>query len=136
MVPTPFSCTRTRKSSRPRSTGRCVPGARPAEVAPGRVKKSPPRLLLWLAWICSLLRVVSDGGGWNGDGAAGCPAVVVVLGAVGGAGGGGAGVVVRAGAAGVVRRVGFGFGASTVTCGIETAGAVVGSACGVSGAGC
>jgi hypothetical protein len=32
-------------------------------VAPGRVKKSPPTLLLWLAWICSLLRVVSDGGG-------------------------------------------------------------------------
>src|SRR5260221_5678872 len=105
-VPTPFSCTRTRKSSRPRSTGRCVPGARPAEVAPGRVKKSPPTLLLWLAWICSLLRVVSDGGGWNGDGAAGCPAVVVVLGVVGGvvvvggAGGGGDGSVVLAGAAG------------------------------------
>jgi len=142
MVPTPFSCTRTRKSSRPRSTGRCVPGARPAEVAPGMVKKSPPRLLLWLAWICSLLRVVSDGGGWNGDGAAGCPAVVVVLGAVGGvdvgggAGGGGAGVVVLAGAAGAVRRADRGFGASTVTCGIETAGAVSGSACGVSGAGC
>src|SRR5215468_6977883 len=131
MVPTPFSCTRTRKSSRPRSTGRCVPGARPAEVAPGMVKRSPPTLLLWLAWICSLLRVVSDGGGWNGDGAAGCPAVVVVLGAVGGAG-----VVGGAGAAGVVRRVGFGFGASTVSCGIETAGTVVGSACGVSGAGC
>src|SRR5215831_3664580 len=141
MVPTPFSCTRTRKSSRPRSTGRCVPGARPAEVAPGMVKKSPPRLLLWLAWICSLLRVVSDGGGWNGDGAAGCPAVVVVLGAVGGvvvgggAGGGGAGVVVLAGAAGAVRRAGRGFGASTVTCGIVTAGGVPGSA-GVSGAGC
>src|SRR5713226_8450190 len=120
-VPTPFSCTRTRKSSRPRSTGRCVPGARPAEVAPGRVKKSPPRLLLWLAWICSLLRVVSDGGGWNGDGAAGCPAVVVVVvvGVVvgGGAGGGGAGAVVLAGAAGAVRRADRGFGASTVTCG-------------------
>jgi hypothetical protein len=106
------------------------------------VKKSPPRLLLWLAWICSLLRVVSDGGGWNGDGAAGCPAVVVVLGAVGGvdvgggAGGGGAGVVVLAGAAGAVRRADRGFGASTVTCGIETAGAVSGSAGGVSGAGC
>src|SRR2546426_8188495 len=123
MVPTPFSCTRTRKSSRPRSTGRCVPGARPAEVAPGRVKKRPPRLLLWLAWICSLLRVVSDGGGWNGDGAAGCPAVVVVLGVVGGvvvgggAGGGGNGVVVRAGAAGAVRRADGGFGASPVPCG-------------------
>ena len=142
MVPTPFSCTRTRKSSRPRSTGRCVPGARPAEVAPGMVKKSPPRLLLWLAWICSLLRVVSDGGGWNGDGAAGCPAVVVALGVVGGvvvgggAGGGGAVVVVLAGAARVVRRAGRGLGASTVTCGIETAGGVPGSACGVSGAGC
>src|SRR6516165_8254382 len=132
MVPTPFSCTRTRKSSRPRSTGRCVPGARPAEVAPGMVKRSPP----------TLLRVLSDGGGWNGDGAAGCPAVVVVLGvvggvdAVGGAGGGGDGSVVLAGAAGAVRRAGFGFGASTVTCGIGTAGAIPGSACGVSGAGC
>src|SRR5215831_17646862 len=142
MVPTPFSCTRTRKSSRPRSTGRCVPGARPAEVAPGRVKKSPPRLLLWLAWICSLLRVVSDGGGWNGDGAAGCPAVVVVLGAVGGVGvaggvgGGGAGVVVLAGAAGADRRAGRGLGASTLTCGSGTAGGVAGSACGGSGGGC
>src|SRR5438132_3805695 len=141
-VPTPFSCTRTRKSSRPRSTGRCVPGARPAEVAPGRVKKRPPRLLLWLAWICSLLRVVSDGGGWNGDGAAGCPAVVVVLGVVGGvgvgggAGGGGDGSVVLAGAAGAVRRADFGFGASTVTCGTWTAGGIPGSAFGVSGAGC
>src|SRR6266404_1010311 len=141
-VPRPFSCTRTRKSSRPRSTGRWVPGARPAEVAPGRVKKSPPTLLLWLAWICSLLRVVSDGGGWNGDGAAGCPAVVVALGDVGGvvvgggAGGGGDGSVVLAGAAGAVRRADFGFGASTVTCGTWTAGAVPGSACGVSGAGC
>ena len=106
------------------------------------VKKRPPTLLLWLAWICSLLRVLSDGGGWNGDGAAGCPAVVVVLGvvggvdAVGGAGGGGDGSVVLAGAAGAVRRVGFGFGASTVTCGTDSVGAVPGSACGVSGAGC
>jgi len=105
------------------------------------VKKSPPRLLLWLAWICSLLRVVSDGGGWKGEGVAGCPAVVAV-GVVGGvvvgagAGGGGAGVVVLAGAAGAVRRADRGFGASTVTCGIETAGGVAGSACGVSGAGC
>src|SRR6516225_7234540 len=90
MVPTPFSCTRTRKSSRPRSTGRCVPGARPAEVAPGMVKRSPPRLLLWLAWICALLRVLSDGGGC-GDVAAGWPAVVVV-GVVGGVSGGVAGV--------------------------------------------
>src|ERR1700757_667037 len=140
MVPTPFSCTRTRKSSRPRSTGRCVPGARPAEVAPGRVKKSPPRLLLWLAWICSLLRVVSGGGGWNADGAAGCPAVVVVLGVVvgvvvGGAGGGGVGVVVLAGAAGAVRRAGRAFGASTVTCGTGTAGGVPGSAFGGVGGG-
>jgi hypothetical protein len=106
------------------------------------VKKSPPRLLLWLAWICSLLRVLSDGGGWNGDGAAGCPAVVAAVGVVGGvvvgggAGGGGDGALVRAGAAGAVRRADRGFGASTVTCGIETAGGVVGSACGVSGAGC
>src|SRR5215472_12954690 len=141
MVPTPFSCTRTRKSLRPRSTGRCVPGARPAEVAPGMVKRSPPTLLLWLAWICSLLRVVSDGGGWNGDGAAGCPAVVVAVGVVGGvlvgggAGGAGDGGVVLAGAAGA-RRAGRSFGASTVTCGIGTAGGVPGSACGVSGAGC
>ena len=35
MEPMPFSCTRTRKSSSPRSTGREAPGARPAEVAPG-----------------------------------------------------------------------------------------------------
>src|SRR5262249_32718247 len=115
MVPTPFSCTRTRKSSRPRSTGRCVPGARPAEVAPGMVKRSPPRLLLSLAWICALLRVLSDGGGWNGDGAAGCPAVVVVgvVGAVvvGGTGGGGVGVAVRAGAAGAARAAPPGVGA-------------------------
>src|SRR5215471_16377775 len=132
MVPTPFSCTRTRKSSRPRSTGRCVPGARPAEVAPGMVKRSPPRLLLWLAWICSLLRVLSDGGGWNGDGAAGCPAVVVVVGVVGvgaGAGGGGDGVVVRAGTAGAVRRAGPGS-----ACGVSGAGGD-GCGAGVSGAG-
>src|SRR5262249_56933631 len=99
MVAAPFSCTRTRKSSRPRSTGRCVPGARPAEVAPGMVKRSPPRLLLSLAWICALLRVLSDGGGWNGDGAAGCPAGVVVgvVGAVvvGGTGRGGVCVPLR-----------------------------------------
>jgi hypothetical protein len=104
------------------------------------VKNSPPTLLLWLAWICALLRVLSDGGGWNGDGAAGCPAVVVVAGAAdvvvgGGAGGGGAGAAVLAGAAGAVRRADRGFGASTVTCGIGTAGGVPGSACGVSGAG-
>src|SRR5262245_30903218 len=83
--------------------------------------------------------VLSDGGGWNGDAAAGWPAVVVVgvVGAVvvGGTGSGGVGVAVRAGAAGAGRRAGRGFGASTVTCGIATAGAVPGSACGVSGAG-
>jgi hypothetical protein len=106
------------------------------------VKRSPPRLLLWLAWICSLLRVLSDGGGWNGEGAAGCPAVgvagavvvVVVLGGAGGGGDGGGRVAVRAGVAGAVRRAGFGFGASTVTCGTGMAGAApVG---GASGAGC
>src|SRR5215475_13915392 len=85
--------------------------------------------------------VLSDGGGWNGEAAAGCPAVVVVGAAgggvvVGGAGGGGDGAVVLAGAAGAVRRAGRGFGASTVTCGIGTAGAVSGAACGASGAGC
>jgi len=88
------------------------------------VKRSPPRLLLSLAWICAVLRVLSDGGGC-GDVAAGCPAVVVVLGVVGGVvvggAGGGDGVAVRAGAAGAVRRAGRGFGASTVTCGIGTA---------------
>src|SRR5262245_3060915 len=83
--------------------------------------------------------VLSDGGGWNGEAAAGCP-VVVVVDVVGGvvivgAGGGGDGVAVLAGAAGAVRRAGRGFGASTVTCGIATAGAVPGSAGGVSGAG-
>src|SRR5262245_46727043 len=139
MVPTPFSCTRTRKSSSPRSTGRCVPGARPAEVAPGMVKRSAPRLLLWLAWICSLLRVLSDGGGWNGDGAAGCPAVVVVPGAVGGVvaggAGGGDGAVVLAGGAGAVRGGGRGFGASPGRCGRRAAGGVCGGACGGTGAG-
>src|SRR5262249_17571448 len=140
MVPTPFSCTRTRKSSRPRSTGRCVPGARPAEVAPGMGKRSPPRLLLWLAWICALLRGLSDGGGC-GDGAAGCPAGGGAGGGVGGVGCGGGGGAAggrggwRAGGAGGGRRAGRGFGASTVTCGIGTAGAVSGAACGASGAG-
>jgi hypothetical protein len=84
--------------------------------------------------------VLSDGGGWNGEAAAGCPAVVVV-GAVGAAGGvgvgvgaaGGGRVAVRAGAAGAVRRAGRGFGASTVTCGTVTVGAA--PAGGVSGAG-
>jgi len=84
--------------------------------------------------------MLSEGGGWNGEAAAGWPAVVVV-GAVGAAGGAGAGVgagggrvAVRAGAAGAVRRAGRGLGASTVTCGTVTDGvAPVG---GVSGAGC
>ena len=80
--------------------------------------------------------VLSDGGGC-GDVAAGWPAVVVVVGVVvGGAGGGGDGVAVLAGAAGTVRRAGRSLGASTVTCGIGTAGAVSGAACGASGAGC
>ncbi len=84
--------------------------------------------------------VLSDGGGWNGEAAAGCPAVVVVGAAggvvvVGGAGGGGEGVAVLAGAAGAVRA-GRDFGASTVTCGIATAGAVSGAVGGVSEAGC
>src|SRR5215510_8660166 len=104
MVPTPFSCTRTRKSSRPRSTGRAAPGARPAEVAPGSVKNRLPKFWLGDAWICALLSVLTDGGGWNADGAA-CPAVVVV-GVVGGVsvgvgvGRGGGAALVRAGAAG------------------------------------
>jgi hypothetical protein len=75
--------------------------------------------------------VLSDGGGWNGDAAAGCP-VVVVVGAVGGVvAAGGGGVAARAGAAGAVRRAGRGFGASTVTCGTETVGAA--PVCDVSG---
>src|SRR5258708_29985126 len=137
--PTPFSCTRSRKSSRRRSTGRWVPGARPAEVAPGRVKKRPPRLLLWLAWICSLLRVVSDGGGWNGDGAAGSPAVVVALGAVGGvgvvggAGGGGDGSVVVAGAAGGGRPAGGGVGGAPPA--FRNRGPRGGGGCGFGGSG-
>ena len=44
MEPMPFSCTRTRKSSSPRSTGRDAPGAIPADVAPGRVKNRLPKL--------------------------------------------------------------------------------------------
>src|SRR5262249_60774982 len=108
-----------------------------AEGPAGMVQRRPPRRLIRLAWIGSLVRVLSDGGGWNGDGAAGWPAVVVVVGAVGGvgvgasAGGGGDGRVVLAGAAGAVRRAGRGFGASTVTCGIGTAGAVSGAVGGV-----
>ena len=47
MEPMPFSCTRTRKSSSPRSTGRDAPGARPAEVAPGMVKNRLPKLCAW-----------------------------------------------------------------------------------------
>src|SRR5258707_13190750 len=71
--------------------------------------------------------VLSDGGGWNGDAAAGCPAVVVV-GALGGVevgvGAGGGRVAVRARAARAARRAGRGFGASTVTCGTVTVGPV------------
>jgi hypothetical protein len=77
--------------------------------------------------------VLSDGAGWNGDAAAGWPAVVGVVGGVG-AGAGAGRVAVRAGAAGAGRRAGRGFGASTVTCGTVTIGAApVG---GVSGAPC
>jgi hypothetical protein len=79
----------------------------------------------------------SEGGGWKGDAAAGCPAVVVVGvgGGVGvGLGAGGRRVAVRAGAAGAARRAGRGLGASTVTCGTVTVGAApVG---GLSGAPC
>jgi len=84
------------------------------------------------------LRVLSEGGGWNDDAAAGWPAVVVVGvvvgGVAGGLGVGGGRVALRAGAAGAARRAGRGFGASTVTCGTVTVGAApVG---GVSGAPC
>jgi hypothetical protein len=68
----------------------------------------------------------SEGGGWNGDAAAGCPAVVGVVGGDGvgvGLRAGGGRVAVRAGAAGAARRAGRGFGASTVTCGTGTVGA-------------
>src|SRR5262249_45412446 len=137
MLPMPFSCTRTRKSSRPRSTGRAAPGARPAEVAPGSVKNRLPKFWLGDAWICALLSVLTDGGGWNADGAA-CPAVVVVgvVGGVGvGVGGGGGGAVVRAaGAAGFAVAARGRCGAVTVTAGTGTVPA--GAACGVSGAGC
>ncbi len=83
--------------------------------------------------------VLSDGGGWNGDAAAGCPAVVVV-GALGGVevgvGAGGGRVAVRAGAARAARRAGRGFGASTVTCGTVTVGPVpVGGVSGCAGCG-
>jgi hypothetical protein len=79
----------------------------------------------------------SEGGGWNGDVAAGWPAVVVVgvVGGVGvGLGAGGGRVAVRAGAAGAARRAGRGFGASTVTCGTVTVGAApVGGVSGCAG---
>jgi hypothetical protein len=85
-----------------------------------------------------LVMVLSDGGGWNADVAAGCPAVVVLgggVGAVGGVGvgaGAGRGAAVRTGVAGAARRAGRGFGASTVTCGTDTVGAVpVGGVSGV-----
>src|SRR5437588_2500825 len=80
--------------------------------------------------------VLSDGGGWNVEAAAGSPALLVLgpVCAVGGvgAGAGGGRVAVRAGAAGGARRAGRGFGASTVTCGTVMAGAA--PLCGVSGA--
>src|SRR6266540_2600720 len=87
--------------------------------------------------------VSSEGGGWNGEAAAGCPAVVVVgvVGAAGrvGVGARGGRVAVRAGAAGAARRAGRGLGASTVTCGTVTVGAApvggVSGVVGVSGAG-
>jgi hypothetical protein len=136
MEPMPFSCTRTRKSSSPRSTGRDAPGASPAEVAPGRVKNRLPKFWLCVAWICALLMVPSDGGGWNADGA-GCPAVVVVgvVSGVGvGVGRGGGAAVVRAGAAGFAVAARGRCGAVTVTVGTGTVPG--GAACGVSGAAC
>ena len=63
MEPMPFSCTRTRKSSSPRSTGRDAPGARPADVAPGRVKNRLPKLWAGLAWIWLLVMVLNEAGG-------------------------------------------------------------------------
>src|SRR5436190_19496878 len=82
--------------------------------------------------------VLSDGGGWNVEAAAGSPALLVLgpVCAVGGvgAGAGGGRVAVRAGAAGGARRAGRGFGASTVTCGTVMVGAA--PHCGVSGAPC
>src|SRR5438105_2569080 len=82
--------------------------------------------------------VLSDGGGWNVEAAAGSPALLVLgpVCAVGGvgAGAGGGRVAVRAGAAGGARRAGRGFGASTVTCGTVMVGAA--PLCGVSGAPC
>lgn len=74
--------------------------------------------------------VVSDAGGWlNGDVAAGCAVGVGVGVCVGGCG-----VALGPGAAGALRRAGLARGASTVTCGIETAGA--GAVCGASGVAC
>src|SRR5262245_60477589 len=110
MEPMPFSCTRTRKSSRPRSTGRDAPGARPAEVAPGMVKNRSPKLWAGIACICGLVRVLSDGVGWNGDVAGvGCAVLVGVAGVALGVavGWGGADAAVRAGAPAAAGRVGF-----------------------------
>src|SRR3954447_25124277 len=115
----PFSCTRTRKSSSPRSTGRDAPGARPADVAPGRVKNRLPKLWAGLAWIWLLVIVVSEAAGWlNGDVAAGWPAVVA-LGAAEGVGvvAGGGGVVTLAGAPGLAVRACDRGGAGTVAAG-------------------
>src|SRR5262245_1185155 len=115
MVPMPFSCTRTRKSSSPRSTGRETPGARPAEGARGKVKNRSPKLCAWLAWIWLPVTVLSDGVGWKDDAAAavGWPAVAGAVGVVVGVVRAADGVVDLAGVAGAgLRR-----GASTVTCG-------------------
>jgi hypothetical protein len=84
----------------------------------------------------------SEGGGWNGEAAAGWPAVVLAGVVVGvgvgvGLGAGGGRVALRAGAAGAARRAGRGFGASTVTCGTVTVGAApVGGVSGVPCWGC
>jgi hypothetical protein len=81
---------------------------------------------------------LSDGGGWEGEVAAGSPAVLVrgavvaEVGAGARAGAGGGGAAVRAGVAGGARRAGRGFGASTVICGTVMVGAA--PLCGVSGA--
>jgi hypothetical protein len=84
---------------------------------------------------------LSDGAGWNGDAAAGCPAVVVVDGAGAvaagaGAGGGGGGVAGRPAGAGLAVRTRGRGGRATVTVGRAAAGASCGAACGASGLVC